>query len=153
MKMVCFNFPPTDGRLIYQVMDDLRCDTELLQMSCLSLQSDCASAGTQARLFLWCMKNFWRRPLVEPVCIASKPSNSSSSCCCPPSSLLSFPSPTLHLHVKCTAKHASHCWETIRTSLLHLPISRLSFLIFFSFFPPKSCSPSCSETHATRHLV
>ena len=59
---------------------------EVVLPTVLSLQSDCASAGTQTLLFLWCMENFWRRALVEPVCIASKPSNSSSSyfSCCPP---------------------------------------------------------------------
>lgn len=67
---------------------------EVVLPTVLSLQSDCASAGTQTLLFLWCMENFWRRALVEPVCIASKPSNSSSSyfSCCPP---IPIPSPLL----------------------------------------------------------
>lgn len=109
--------------------------------------------------FLWCMENFWRRALVEPVCIASKPSNSSSSFCCPPSPLPSPPHPLFSLASPALAckTHSKTCLTLLSKHLdIAATLDSLSAHQCYLFIHKKTetfRSRCRLEAHSTRHLV
>lgn len=141
--MARFNMSLVEVRFISQVVDFLRCSSERLWMIFLSLQSDCTSASTHGLLFLLCTKKFWRRPLVEPVCIASKPSNSSSSPSAAALPLFSLSSPALvcKMHRKTGLR--------LSINLLHVaaaPVYFTDILFYFLFFSNRAHHPSLEHS-------